>query len=274
MPLIEHIRELRSRLLRAIIGLVLGIIVGFVFFEPIWAFLQEPYCQLPAAHRAEADGGGCALGVFRIFDSFFIRLKVALVVGAVLSAPVWLYQLWGFVTPGLHRNERWWTVAFLGTAIPLFFGGAVLAYIILDKGLAILLSFVPEDVVTLIGIDDYLSFITKMLLVFGVGFEVPLLVLMLNLAGVLTYERIAKWRRMIMFAGFVFAAVATPADPFSMLALGIPMVILFEIAAQIARIHDRRKAAREAASPYAQLSDDEASPLDFDDSHGLEGDRR
>ncbi|MQA86556.1 MAG: twin-arginine translocase subunit TatC [Streptosporangiales bacterium] len=272
MPLVEHIRELRSRLLRTVIGLVLGVIVGFVFFEPIWAVLQDPYCQLPIAQDPD---GGCKLGIFRIFASFLIRLKVALIVGVVLSSPIWLYQLWAFVTPGLHRNERRWTVAFLGTAIPLFFGGAALAYFVLDKGLAILLSFAPQDANLLIGIDDYLSFVTRMLIVFGVSFELPLLVLMLNLAGILSYERIARWRRMIIFGAFVFAAVATPSgDPFSMLALGVPMIILFEIAGQIARIHDRRKAAREAASPYAELSDDEASPLDLDESYGLEDDRR
>lgn len=259
----EHIRELRSRLLRAIIGLVVATVVGFVFFDPIWRVLQEPYCQLPAAHDPD---GTCALGVFRIFDSFFIRLKVGLIVGALGSAPVWLYQLWAFVTPGLRHNERRWTVVFLGTSIPLFFGGAVLAYVILDKGLAIFLSFVPESVNLLIGIDDYLKFVTRLLLVFGVGFEVPLLVLILNLAGILSYERIAKWRRMIIFSAFVFAAVVTPGEPISMLALGVPMVILFEIAGQLARINDRRKASREAASPMAQLSDDETSPLDLDDS--------
>lgn len=273
MPLIEHIRELRGRLLRAIIGLVIATIIGFVFFDPIWEILRQPYCRLPVAHQINADG--CSLGVFKVFDAFFIRLKVGLIVGAVASSPVWLYQIWAFVTPGLHRNERRWTVAFLATAVPLFLGGTVLAYLVLDKGLALLLSFVPDEVVPLIGLSDYLNFITKMLLVFGVAFELPLLVVMLNLAGVLSYERFARWRRMLWFLVFVFGAVATPGgDPFSMLALGLSMIVLFEIAGQIARINDRRKAAREASSPYAELSDDETSPLDLDDSYGLDGERQ
>lgn len=273
MPLIEHIRELRSRLLRAIIGLVLATIVGFLFFDPIWAVLKQPYCQLPAAHQLNSDQ--CSLGVFKVFDSFFIQLKVGVIVGAIASSPVWLYQIWAFVTPGLHHNERRWTVSFLATSVPLFLGGVVLAYFVLDKGLALLMSFVPENVVPIIGVSEYLSFITKMLLVFGVAFELPLLVVMLNLAGVLSYERIARWRRMIMFIVFVFAAVATPGgDPISMLALGVSMIILFEIASQIARLNDRRKAAREAASPLAHLSDDETSPLDLDDSYGMDGERR
>lgn len=273
MPLMDHIRELRNRMLKAILGMVVATVIGFVFFDPIWEVLQRPYCQLPAAQ--ELRGDGCSLGVFRVFDSFFIHLKVGLIVGIVASSPIWLYQIWAFVTPGLRRNERRWTFLFLATSIPLFFGGSVLAYFILDKGLALLMSFVPENVVPILGISEYLSFIAKMLLVFGVAFELPLLVVILNLAGVLSYARIARWRRMIMFLVFIFAAVATPGgDPFSMLALGASMIVLFELAAQLARLNDRRKAARDAASPLANLSDDEASPLDLDDAGDLDDDRR
>jgi sec-independent protein translocase protein TatC len=160
----------------------------------------------------------------------------------------------------------------MGGAIPLFAAGACLAYITLDKGLGILLGFTPEHVVPLVTITSYLSYAVAMLLIFGVTFELPLFVVILNFAGVLTHARIKKSRRLIIFGLFVFAAVATPSqDPFTMLALALPTVVLFEVAEVIAYLHDRRKAAR--PDPYADLSDDEASPLDLPDGEIEDGER-
>jgi len=182
----------------------------------------------------------------------------------VLSAPVWLYQLWAFVAPGLYRNERRWTYIFMGAAIPLFFVGTALAYLTVDKGLSIFLGFVPEDVAALITVDHYLGYVLAMLLVFGLTFELPLFVVILNLAGVLTSARIRKSQRIIIFGIFVFSAVATPsADPFTMLALALPTVLLFEAAALLAFLNDRRRARR--PDPYAGLSDDEAAPLNLEE---------
>lgn len=275
MPLIEHIRELRTRLLKSFLGLLAGTIVGFVFFNPIWDFLQRPYCQLPAAHKLTNERDSCDLVVHSIFDGFFLHLKISLIVGVIISSPVWLYQIWSFVTPGLYRNERRWAGTFVGVAVPLFLGGAALAYLTLDKGLRILLSFVPDEVIPVIGVSEYLGYLVMMLLVFGVSLELPLFVVLLNFVGVLSHERLKRWRRTIIFLAFVFAAVATPSqDPFTMLALAVPMVILFEVAELVAGVHDRRKARLAAATPYSQLSDDETSPLDLDDSYDLEQDHR
>ncbi|MFL6056871.1 MAG: twin-arginine translocase subunit TatC [Actinoallomurus sp.] len=269
MPLIEHIRELRSRIIKAAIGLVAGAIVGWAFFTPVWNVLKRPYERLPAEHCL---GGKCTLVVHGIFDGFFIHLKVALMVGAVLSSPIWLYQLWAFVAPGLYARERRWTYTFVAAAAPLFAAGAWLAYVTLDRGLRIFIGLAPGNTTVLVGITDYLGYATAMLLIFGLTFELPLFIVILNVAGVLTHARIKKSRRLLIFGIFVFAAVATPSqDPFTMLALALPTVVLFEVAEGIAYVHDRRKANR--PDPYAGLSDDEASPLDLRDGELEDGER-
>jgi sec-independent protein translocase protein TatC len=258
MPLMEHIRELRSRVIKAGLGLVLGAIIGWVFFDPVWNVLKRPYERIPPEHCL---GGKCTLVVHGIFDGFFIHFKVALIVGAVLSSPIWLYQIWAFIAPGLYARERRWTYTFIGAAVPLFGVGAWLAYLTLDKGLRIFIGLAPGNTTVLVGITDYLGYATAMLLIFGLTFELPLFVVILNVAGVLTHARIKRFRRMMIFGIFVFAAVATPSqDPITMLALALPTVFLFEVAEVIAWIHDKRKAAR--PDPYAGLSDDEASPID------------
>ena len=260
MPLIEHIRELRGRVIKSAIGLVLGAILGWIFFNPVWNVMKKPYERLPPKHCL---GGQCTLVVHGIFDGFFIHLKVALIVGAVLSSPIWLYQLWAFIAPGLYARERRWTYAFISVAVPLFGVGAWLAYVTLDRGLRIFIGLAPGNTTVLVGITDYLGYATAMLLIFGLTFELPLIVVILNMAGVLTHARIRKSRRMLLFGIFVFAAVATPSqDPFTMLALAVPTVVLFEIAEIIAWAHDKRKASRPQL--YDDLSDDEASPLDLD----------
>ncbi|MGH3320419.1 MAG: twin-arginine translocase subunit TatC [Streptosporangiaceae bacterium] len=273
MPLIEHVRELRGRLFKAFLGLLAGTIVGFIFFDQIWAVLKQPYCQLSIAHRL--PGPQCDLVVHTIFEAFFLQLRVAVIIGVVISSPVWLSQIWGFVTPGLRKNEKRWALAFVGTATPLFLGGAALAYLMLNKGLRILLSFTPTGVIPLIGVTHYLKYATLMVLVFGVSFELPLLVVMLNLVGILSHEQLAKHRRAILFGVFVFAAVATPSqDPVTMLALSVPMVVLFELAELVAFLNDRRRARREAEAPYAQLSDDETSEFGLEDTYDLEDEDR
>ncbi len=261
MPLMGHIRELRNRLIKSILALLVCTIIGWIFFSPVWDFLKEPYCSLPQSHVIDDR---CTLVINGIFGAFFLKLKVAFIIGLVLSAPVWLYQLWAFVAPGLYNRERRWTYTFLGASIPLFFVGVALAYVTVDKGLRIFLGFVPDDVSALITVDKYLGYVLAMLLVFGLTFELPLFVLVLNLAGVLTFQRIKKSQRMIVFGVFVFAAVATPSgDPFTMLALAVPTLLLFEVATVIAFFNDRRKARR--GDPYAGLSDDEAAPLDLEE---------
>ena len=250
MTLMEHIRELRNRLIKAILAVVVGTAVGFAFFDPIWNFLKQPYCRLPQAHQINKDQ--CTLVVNGVFDSFFVNLKVAVIFGIVVSAVFWIYQLWAFVTPGLYQNERRYTVAFLGLSVPLFTAGSALAYLTMDKGLALLLGFAPEGTLTLVSISEYLSFTLAMLIIFGISFLMPLLLVFLNIIGILKYKTVSKHTRMVVFLLFVFAAVATPSqDPITMLALALPMVGLFFLAMAFMYFHDKKIEAADAAHAKA-----------------------
>jgi sec-independent protein translocase protein TatC len=269
MSLAEHLRELRGRLLKSVLAVAVGGGVSFAFFDPIWKILQGPYCEVHQKHglALAQPVKGCGAGplVFTsVFDPILWHFKVALIAGLVLASPIWLYQLWAFVTPGLQRKERRYSLAFVGAAVPLFLAGATIAYLVMSTGLQVLLNFAPRNTVSLISIDHYLSYALAMLLIFGASFDIPLLMVMLNQVGIVSYKRLKKNRRVSIFLSFVFAAVATPSgDPFTMLALAVPLVVLLEVATQIARIHDRRKARLEALDPLAALSDDEPSPLNL-----------
>lgn len=264
MSLMEHIRELRNRLLKALLGLALGMVVGWIFFNPVWKFIERPYCKIPQQNRLLGTHG-CTLIVNGLFDGFFLHLKIMFVVGLIVSSPIWLYQLWAFIAPGLYARERRWTYVFVGTAVPLFVAGGAFAYLAMTNGLHFLLSLVPHGATALITVDTYIGYAMAMLLIFGLAFELPLILVILNLAGVLTHQRMKKWRRVMIFGVFAFAAVAVPSpDPFSMLLLAVPCVILIELAELFVWANDRRRARR--PSMYAGLDDDEVSPLDFDDS--------
>jgi sec-independent protein translocase protein TatC len=263
MPLMEHIRELRNRILKMAIGLAAGMIIGWFLYPHVWHFIQAPYCKIHFANQPFAGAGhSCALYVTGIFDAFFLRLKLAFIVGVIISSPIWLYQFWAFIAPGLYARERRWAYFFVAAAVPLFAFGGALAYFAMTKGLRFLLGLVPNHVIPLITINTYLSYATAMLFIFGLAFELPLVVVLLNLAGILTHERFAKSRRLIIFGVFAFAAIATPSpDPITMLLLAVPCVVLVELAEIFAWANDRRRARR--PSPYAGLSPDEMSPLDL-----------
>jgi sec-independent protein translocase protein TatC len=267
MPLMDHIRELRNRVVKMALALIAGMIVGFIFFNPVWHFIERPLCSAVIRGHTGCD----TLGVNQLvlngpLDAFYLRVKVAFIVGVILSSPVWLYQIWAFVAPGLYAREKRWSYIFLGTAIPLFLIGITLCYLSLGRSMHFLLGLTPTNVQNLIQVDLYMSFVMAMMLAFGLAFEVPLLLVMLNLAGILTHERFRKWRRVILFGVFLIAGMANPSpDPITMLILGGGCAVLVEAAEFIVWSNDRRR-ARLHPDPYAGLADDELSPIDLDDT--------
>jgi sec-independent protein translocase protein TatC len=265
MPLVGHLRELRNRLLKAALALVLAMALGFVFFNPIWHFVSHPFCSAVINGRTGCKTTGDQLVVSGVFDPFMLRVKIAFFVGLIVSSPVWLYQVWAFIAPGLYRKEKRWAYLFVAIAAPLFGAGAVLAYFVMSRGLKYLLGLTPKGVLNLPSIDTYLSYFQGMILGFGLAFELPLALVILNIAHVLTHARFRKWRRLMLFGAFLFAGIANPSpDPISMLLLAVPCVVLVEVAEVVIYFNDRRRSA--IPDPYAELSDDEAAPLELDDS--------
>jgi sec-independent protein translocase protein TatC len=264
MSLIAHLTELRNRVAKALLALLIATAIAFWWYEHgLGTFIRAPYCGLPAHLRYGGSGAPCGLLVTDVFGGVFIRLKVAFLAGAVLSSPFWLYQLWAFITPGLKRNEKRYGISFVVASTSLFALGAVLAYISLAAGLKLLLGLAGDGVIVALTAQDYVGFVLSLLVAFGVSFEVPLIAVALNLVGILSHEVLSRSRRWIFFLTLVFAAFITPTqDPFTMLLMALPMIALFEIAIQIARIVDKRRARRADVDSFHDLADDEASPLD------------
>ncbi|TQL04165.1 twin-arginine translocase subunit TatC [Cellulomonas sp. SLBN-39] len=236
MPLRDHLRELRRRLTFIALGLTVGAVVGWFVYDPVFALLQRPILDL-----AEAREQTVALNFQGVATSFDMRIKVSLFLGVILSSPWWIYQLWAFITPGLTRRERTYAVAFLGAAVPLFLGGAALAWWVLPNAVALLTEFTPDEATNLIDAQLYLSFVMRVILAFGVAFLLPVVMVALNLAGLVRARTWAVGWRWAVLTAFVFAAIATPTpDVVTMLSVAFPVCILYFLALGVCVLHDRR----------------------------------
>lgn len=255
MALSDHLRELRARLLKSVLVVLAILIAALFFFDQIY---EAVYWPAREAEKALPEGQ-LVLNTNGPGAGLMIYLKLCGFAAIVLSAPFWLYQIWAFILPGLHPRERKWTRIFAAIAGPLFLVGAALGYVTLAKGIEILVGFNPDGLINLVSFDDYLSFFSRTILVFGIAFEIPLFVVLLNLAGVVKGKTLGAYRPWIVVGVFIFAAVATPsADPFTMTLMAVPMVVLFFISEVIARYNDRRRARK---NPFAGLDPDEVSTI-------------
>jgi sec-independent protein translocase protein TatC len=255
MSLGDHFRELRARVMRSALYLVLATILALFFYDQLFQLILDPYNQ---ARDLLGQGTQTQAVITGVGTPLLLQLKICGIAAVVATSPLWLYEIWAFIVPGLHRNERRWSRIFAFTAGPLFIGGVVLGYYVLPKGIAALIGFTPDGLTQLTEFGEFFSFITRMLLVFGIAFEIPLFVIMLNLAGIVSGKALGRHRPWIIVGTFVFAAVATPStDPYSMLMLAIPMLLLVVASEVIARLLDHRKGRRQAE----EWDDDTASPL-------------
>lgn len=255
MALSDHFREFRARLLKIALIWVIGFAFSLAFHDQLLQVVMDPYL---AAQRVLPEGTTEPV-ITGAGAPLMVYLQLSALATTVLTAPLWLYQLWAFILPGLHRKEKKWSMIFVVVAAPLFLAGVALGYLTLPKGLEVLISFTPENFTNLVDFGHYLSFFSRTLIVFGIAFEIPVFVVLANLAGIVRGQTLGAHRHWIIIGVFVFAAVATPStDPFTMCAMAIPMVLLFTVSELIARLNDRRRARR---SPNAGLSPDEASVI-------------
>jgi len=260
MSLKHHLYDLRHRLGLALLFIACGAVFGFIWWSwqpfglpSLGQIVIDPYCGIPETQRLTQEGKGCQLLQTKPFEVFMIRLKVGAGAGMAVTAP-----------PGLYAKERRFAVVFVACASVLFVAGATLAFYVVPQGLAVLVGFGDDRFITALTAGEYVSFVMTLLLIFGVSFELPLIVVMLNQIGVVSYEKLNKWRRGIIFGLFIFAAIATPGtDPISMVALAVALVLLFELAIQLARVHDRRVERRRKAEGLDDIADDEAAPFDY-----------
>lgn len=260
MPLMSHLRELRNRLTIAVIAILLGTVVGWIIYPQAFDFIKQPYVD-GIAPLLERQGFNAELVLNGgVGSAFSFRLKLSLAIGLVISSPIWFWQIWAFILPALHRNEKRWAALLAATGAPLFAGGVAVGYLVLPKGIEVLISFAPESVNVLLSLGDYLNFVIRTVLVFGIAAQIPLIVVMLNRLGIASSRQLAKARPWTVIGIFIFAAIATPStDPLTMLFLAVPMLLLYLISEVIAKLTDRKRGKLAAQNA---LADDEASSLD------------
>jgi sec-independent protein translocase protein TatC len=284
MPLREHLLELRSRLFKAGIAVVLGAVAGWFLYPPVFDALMRPLYEIAREHPDRF----VKINFAQVSSPFNLRLRLSFYLGFLVSSPIWLYQLWAFIVPGLTKREKRYSMSFVAAAVPLLVAGIGVAWLVLPNAVKFLTEFTPSGASNIIIADDYLTFVLRIMMAFGIAFVTPLLLVALNMAGLVSALALAKAWRIAVFLCFLFAAVASPTpDAGSMLALAFPMVGLYMLAVGVAWFNDRRR-GRGARSGLGDLPgdlpDDEASALppeedfdpygSYDDASGVDaGDR-
>lgn len=262
MPLRAHLVEARNRLLISIAAIaIVATVVGIYLYQPLLVELTKPLAEV------ERDlGRDASVNYGNVTTAFNQTILVSIWVGVILASPIWIYQIWAFITPGLTRKERWYSVGFMAAAVPLFLAGVALAWAVLPNAVVFLIAFAPDDDIStsILPIDSYLSFVTRVMLAFGVAFLTPVIMVALSLVGLVSSRTWLKgWRLAVVFC-FVFAAIASPTpDVITMFALAGPMVVLYFLAVLFTLVVDRRRAKRLAALGIGDDTDDDrASMLD------------
>ena len=256
MSLGDHLRELRRRVLWSALGIVLGGVLGWIYYNPLLNVLTAPMEEIRKARGNDSIG----LNFGGLTQAFSVQLKVALFVGIIVSSPVWLYQVWAFIVPGLTKRERRTALAFIAAAVPLFLVGCALALHTMPRVVEVLFSFTPQGSFNFTNASDYLTFVTRFILAFGLAFLLPVLLVALNAAHVLPARVMLKGWRVAVMLIFLFAALMTPTpDAWTMLVLALPMVGLFYLAVGVAALLDRKRAR--SRPDWGDVPDDEASEL-------------
>ncbi len=244
MALMDHLRELRYRVTISALGVIAASIGAIFFYRELVAFIMGPYYKAAADVKAANPSADLMVTNDGVISPFTLAVISCVVAGIVASCPIWLYQVWAFVAPGLLSKEKRYALGFMGAAIPLFLLGCAVGYWVWPKGIAVMLSFTPRDmdITNLLEMTNFLTMEIKIILVFGLSFLLPVILVALNLARIVRADQLAKARRFVIFGTFVFAAIATPStDPFSMLALSLPMTLLYFVAEIICRVLDKRR---------------------------------
>jgi sec-independent protein translocase protein TatC len=249
MPLLDHVREFRSRLIKSAFAVLLFSVFGWILYEDIVRFLTLPFCDLSVS--TSTSGAKCGeLYVNGILGPFNLRVKISLLSGIIFSAPVWIFQLWAFITPALHKKEKRTTHIFSLVATPLFLSGAALAYLILPNAVDLLLGFTPSNLDNLVRLDEYLDFVLRLVLIFGFAFILPVFLTALNLLGIISGKSILRPWRIAVFSCFLFTAAFTPTpDPITMTLLAIPLCMIYFAAGLFALLVDRKRGKNDPIDP-------------------------
>jgi len=260
MPLLDHLREFRKRFLRSILAILVAATAGWFLYDRIITELARPVCDLSLARSTNSNECG-SLYINGVLGPLNLQIKVAILSGIILAAPIWLYQLWAFIAPALHRKEKRYTFLFLFAATPFFALGATIGFLILPLAIKVLFGFTPDALANLVRFDDYLDFVLRIILLFGLAFELPVFLLTFNLIGFLKGATILRPWRIWVFSITVAAAALTPtSDPITMGALAIPLIFLYFAAGLIALLIDKRRGKRSALED--DKFDPSASPID------------